>query len=293
MGQKDIGEKILEDYNDVFADIVNVFYFHGQQRIRPEELSPGRLRSHYKTHDDQLHEQERDVAKFWNKGEMKLALYGIENQEKVERIMPLRVMGYDGAAYREQLLDDKAREHYPVLSLVLYFGMDHWTAPKKLKEVLKIPEGLEPYVNDYAIQVCEVAWLTEEQINLFQSDFRIVADFFAQKRKNKDYVPSAQQMRHVDAVLKLLAVFAKDERYNTILDIENGEVPKTMCEVYDKIEKRGMETGRREGIKEGIKALIETCQELGVTKKELTGKLQEKYHLSENEAFQYIEKYWK
>ena len=44
---------------------------------------------------------------------------------------------------------------------------------------------------------------------------------------------------------------------------------------------------------EGIKALIETCQELGVTKKELTGKLQEKYHLSENEAFQYIEKYWK
>lgn len=27
MGQKDITEKLLEDYNDVFADIVNVLLF--------------------------------------------------------------------------------------------------------------------------------------------------------------------------------------------------------------------------------------------------------------------------
>ena len=38
MGIKDLTEKILEDYNDIFADIVNVLVFKGKQRIKPETL---------------------------------------------------------------------------------------------------------------------------------------------------------------------------------------------------------------------------------------------------------------
>ena len=34
MGIKDLTEKILEDYNDIFADIVNVLVFKGKQRIK-------------------------------------------------------------------------------------------------------------------------------------------------------------------------------------------------------------------------------------------------------------------
>ena len=30
MGQKDMTEKLLEDYNDVFADILNVLLFEGR-----------------------------------------------------------------------------------------------------------------------------------------------------------------------------------------------------------------------------------------------------------------------
>lgn len=36
MGEKDITEKILADYNDVFADIMNGLLFAGEQRILPE-----------------------------------------------------------------------------------------------------------------------------------------------------------------------------------------------------------------------------------------------------------------
>jgi hypothetical protein len=36
MGQKDIVEKNLEDYNDVFADIVNALVFKGKQAVRPQ-----------------------------------------------------------------------------------------------------------------------------------------------------------------------------------------------------------------------------------------------------------------
>lgn len=33
-------------------------------------------------------------------------------------------------------------------------------------------------VNDYRINLFEIAYLSNEQVNLFKSDFRIVADYF-------------------------------------------------------------------------------------------------------------------
>ena len=48
MGEKDIAEKVLEDYNDVFADIVNVLLFQGEQIVKPEQLEDKTLRSSYK-----------------------------------------------------------------------------------------------------------------------------------------------------------------------------------------------------------------------------------------------------
>lgn len=63
MGDKDRTEKQLEDYADVFADIVNGLLFEGDQVIRPEQLVDALPRSVYKA-DDRLHDQERDTAKF-------------------------------------------------------------------------------------------------------------------------------------------------------------------------------------------------------------------------------------
>lgn len=39
MGDKDIAEKMLESYNDVFADIVNGLVFDGEQIIKEDELT--------------------------------------------------------------------------------------------------------------------------------------------------------------------------------------------------------------------------------------------------------------
>ena len=63
MGEKDMSEKILEDYNDVFSDIVNVLLFHGQELIEPSAHESISVHSQYKGEDAKLHEQERDVAK--------------------------------------------------------------------------------------------------------------------------------------------------------------------------------------------------------------------------------------
>ena len=69
MRQKDKVEKLLEDYPDVFADIINVLIYDGKQVISPKQLSETKVRSQYKAADSTLHEQERDILKVWKKGE--------------------------------------------------------------------------------------------------------------------------------------------------------------------------------------------------------------------------------
>ena len=181
MGQKDITEKLLEDYNDVFADIINGLIFKGEQRILPESLENAKVHSQYKAEDGKVHELERDVIKYWKEKKVELAICGIENQSNVKKYMPFRIIGYDGAAYRSQLLENR-KEILPVMTIVLYFGTDHhWYGKKNIKGLMKIPEGLEEYINDYEMKVFEIAWLTEEEISRFHSDFKVVANFLFKK----------------------------------------------------------------------------------------------------------------
>ena len=70
MGEKDITEKILEDYNDVFADIINGLVFKGEQRILQEYLKNAQVHSQYKAEDGKVHELERDVIKYWKEKEV-------------------------------------------------------------------------------------------------------------------------------------------------------------------------------------------------------------------------------
>ncbi len=264
MGQTDITEKILEDYNDVFADIINGLIFNGEQRILPESLENTQVHSQYKAEDGKVHELERDVAKYWKDKKVELAICGIENQSSVEKNMPFRIVGYDGASYRSQLLEER-KEILPVMTIVLYFGTNrHWYGKKNIKGLMKIPEELNDYINDYEMKVFEIAWITEAEIDRFHSDFKIVANFFVQKRKNKNYIPDdPTEIRHVDEVLKLLQVMTGDERYLTIFQEKKGV--RSMCDVAERLEKMGIEKGLKQGIGEGIKQGIEQGIELGKT----------------------------
>jgi len=258
MGEKDLSEKILEDYNDVFADIINGLIFKGEQRVLPDDLRSTSVHSQYKADDSVLHELERDISKYWTKSGVEISLYGIENQTKVEKSMPFRVSGYEGMSNRQQVLD-KREKFIPVITIILYFGTKRrWRKNKSILEMLDIPEGLEKYVNDCKIHVFEIAWLTEEEINRFKSDFRIVANFFVNKRKDKNYTPNdKQEIQHVDALLKLLSVMSKDNRYENLLmgskegDNEESEV-KNMCEVAERLEMKGRAEGLALGRTEGL-----------------------------------------
>lgn len=58
MEKKDITEKTLASYNDVFSDIVNGLLFDGRPVVDPDALSDAAPYSMYKA-DGKVHEQER------------------------------------------------------------------------------------------------------------------------------------------------------------------------------------------------------------------------------------------
>ena len=261
MGQKDMAEKLLADYSDVFADIVNVLLFDGRDEVSEYDLVETKVKSQYKADDSRLHEQERDVANILKKDNVKIVLLGLENQTAIDADMPLRCLAYDGASYRSQMMD-KNTDRYPVITIVLHFGMDRWDKSRNLSETVHVPETWKPYFNDYHAHIFEIAYLSPEQVKMFKSDFGIVADYFVQKRMTGDYIGSSENIRHIDEVMKLLAVFADKRFMDSMVISSSKRRPKNMCEVLDRIEEKGRTEGRIEGHKQGF----EQGMEIGILK---------------------------
>ena len=262
MAEKDITSKTLEAFDDVFADIVNGLLFQGEQVLQEQALIDAQPVSMYKA-DGQIHEQERDVSKYWvdQNGEhvnIRVALLGIENQSSYDEDMPLRVISYDGSAYRAQL-GQKAR--YPVVTLVLYFGEKPWGKNWSLYDAVKIPDHFRSFVNDYRINLFDISRLPREAVGYFHSDFKIIVDYFVGKRDNPEYRPKdPQKFKHVDEVLKMLSVFTGDSRFSDFITQEGGR-PVTMCEVLDRAENKGKEDARLEDIKNIMESLQITAKE--------------------------------
>ena len=252
--EKDITQKTLERYNDVFADIINVLLFNGERVVTEDSLTDVLPESILKL-DGRIRTQYRDIAKYWHNSKIKLSMFGLENQTKPEKRMPLRVFGYDGAEYVKQARKENSKEViYPVITLVLYFGYNsRWNQPKSLFELLEIDEMIKPYVNDFKMNLFEIAYLDREKIDMFKSDFRILADYLYQMRVNKNYVAGDTVIEHVDELLMLMSAMTNDYRFEETINEVKGKEHVTMCEVLDRVEARGIAKGREEGIKEGIK----------------------------------------
>ncbi len=85
----------------------------------------------------------------------------MENQTNPEEDIPLRVFGYDGASYRDQIFyvkgeDGKFRGNtnprYPVITLVLYLGIKRWNKPTTICECVadNLDDDLKPFVTKYS-----------------------------------------------------------------------------------------------------------------------------------------------
>ena len=290
MGEKDKTTKTLESYNSVFADIVNGFLFDGKQIVHEDELIPAEKESQFKT-GGKILSQERDVSKFWMNMNIRIALIGCENQSIPDRLMALRVIGYDGSDYKRQYNEiisgeSKDGKCYPVVTLVIYFGKQDWNYGTDLYSCMDIPQELKPFVNNYKMNFYSLKDMTPDKIEKFRSDFKIIAEFFYSLNTGAKYHPSDQKFRHPQEVLDMIDVFADDSRfrdeYNKIN--EDKEEGISMCELYDRImmegEAKGMEKGMEKGVlktladlvKKGLITVVQAAEQADMTVSEFRSK---------------------
>ena len=166
----------------------------------------------------------------------------------------LQVLGYDGAAYHHQIALGSMR--WPVITIVLYFGDAPWTGPLNLLGRVPVrDERLRLYLNDWHINLCQVAHLKPENIGRLTSDFKLIADCCVQRRLGLDYSLESdlanRKLDHAWETLELMALLTRDERFRKVrLGFEKGE-DVTMHMVLDKMmnesEARGFALGKNEG----------------------------------------------
>lgn len=281
IGAKDISAKALETYRDVFADIVNVLLFHGERRVSPEDLEEQTPEAAYIA-EGTINEMQRDVEKRWMNRGIRIASIGFENQSQQDSDMPIRVIGYDGTEYRASLRDEtgkwksrrerkESKVRYPVITMILYFGHEHrWSQSKTLLECLTVPEGLEPYVSDYKINVFDLAFLGDEVVEMFQSDFRFIVEWLRMKRNEEDYRNIGGHLNHLPESLMLLSALAMDTRYMELFSDKELEREEgcAVCEIWDRIENVGREKGLAEGMEAGQEQIVTLLSKLYETGRE-------------------------
>lgn len=255
MAEKDLSAKKLEDYSEVFADIYNTLLFR-KQVLLPEQLKSGPTESIYKTDSKGLHSQGRDILKrYHNKANLVISSFGIENQAYVDKTMPIRIMGYDVGTYQQQI-HDRESLITPVITIVLNMTEKRWTAPKSLHDMLDIAPELVGYVQDYKIFVFDIAFLDDETIQSFTSDFGEIARFFKKRRLGQDPLSSEKTLEHPREIMEFIAAFTQDRRYlNSVPHLEHVRQEggaATMCAVVDAILTEGLERGIAQGIEKGI-----------------------------------------
>ena len=247
---QEVGEtKIqLEEYPDVFADIVNVLIFKGKKVVKAEELEIDKSSSFNRN------KHEHQVTQIWKKGHIKFSYIAFEKLIDFNRFFPFRSIEYDGGIYGSGLKAANATSDlYPVINLVLYFGFEnHWNFPLSLSECFRIPKQIQPYFSDYKINLFEIAWLPDKTIAQFQSDFRFIVDYYTQARKNRFWEPIYGEAEHINEVFELLSDVTEDERFLIVLEEPRlGGNSKMPSIILDRIEYRGMMMGREDGLTTG------------------------------------------
>ena len=254
MAEKDITEKLLTDIDEVFADIYNSLCFNGENIIKPDDLSSASVTTAFIS-NDVTRGLISDVSKIYKNSNLTLALLNIENQSTEDSDMPFRIIGYEGAKYNSQLISG-SNARYVVATLVLNFNTKkRWSTPKSIKESLKnkYPIELDEYINDYKVNVIDVAFMDKEDIEKLNSDFKAVAKYYYLKRNNiEDFEELGEcNLKYPVQTFATMKALTGDSRfetaYNDYEETHKDDKEVTMEKILDTIEARGEARGEAKG----------------------------------------------
>jgi len=324
--EKDLQKKSYFSDEKRFADLINGIVGAGKELIVPSDVSDmdsqtgfSRLLPAFGEKKGRRKQHYRDMVKKAVFG-MNFMVIGLENQEEVHYLMPLRCMAYETDEYEHQAVKVRKRVRRqkgispaeflsgftkqdrlkPCITLVLYYGED-WDGAKNLRSLLEftdIPEEFYGLINDYHMHICEVHKF--EDTDVFRTDLKQVFDFI---RYSKDPEKLYELVMNDPVYQKLdedaYEVIAEYVKSKELMEIkrenqEGGTV--NMCEAITELMRRsrmeGVIQGIEQGIEQGVQALIEMSMKFGSTKQETMDYIMEKMQVPRENAEKYMEKYW-
>ena len=137
----------------------------------------------------------------------------------------------------------------------------NWKYSNSLLDLLEVDDNLKPYVSDYKINVFEIAFLDREKIDLFKSDFRMLADYLYQMRTTNSYKGDESNIKHVDEILMLMSAMSGFKNVENIIKVAHERKVSNMKGFFELAEEKGIEKGielgRTEGREEGADMVSE------------------------------------
>lgn len=293
----DLSKKNCLADNERYADLINGLLLDGKQQVKPEELQDmdtqgsglvallagNRIRHRH------LY---RDLVKKVCQG-VNFVVIGVENQEQVHYLMPVRCLSYDVAEYDRQVrlfrkkvrrLKGISRAEFlsgfrkndklqPCITLVLYYG-EHWDGARSLHELLdfeNITPQLQTYINDYPIHVFEIRKL--ENTEVFRTDLKQIFEFIkysSDKKKLRRLVQNDPAYQEMDEDAYDMAVQYADatQLIDVKADYKNGG-KINMCRALTEMLQDEHATGLKEGHTAAIKSIVVKMVRSGKTDEEI------------------------
>ena len=310
---------IVKNYwrnKEQFADFFNAVLFDGKQVIKPKELEDLDTEESSVLEHKEYAESigaSRDTVKIRKKSTVygvEFVILGMEGQEHIHYAMPMRVMGYDYAAYQKQYADNAAKyktakslteEEYlskmkkddrlvPVITVVVYYGEKPWDGAVSLHGMLHISEEMKPFVNDYRMHLVEARKNDLKLHNINNRDLfnllGILLDRNGKIQETRDRAINYAREHRVEKTVIMTAAGAANCKidYNKIA--RKGDAD--MCTVFEETRREGIAEGEAKGEAKGI---IETGYEFGISEEEILARLQKKLNISLADAQEYVKKF--
>ena len=299
MAEKDRIEKVFFQHPDVFADVFNGNVFGGREAIDPSKLTASETESQFSDHQGKRHTQYPDLLMEYKEDKQTLALFGIENQSKIDKMMPVRVLNYNIASYAKQA-GSGAKKLYPVMTIVLYFGQKKWNASWQLEDLfdLKNYPELREYMPKLKIKVVDVAHMDEADFEKLKSDFKHVAQYLTKRSRNEAYEPEEPAFQHFDDFMDLISELDHEgvDKFQEWVEANGSdEVKDKMMNFIDRAEARGFEKGLAEGRKlarkEALVIIITALSESRIDETKIFNETKPLYgnYFSDEEIEQFIE----
>ena len=159
--------------------------------------------------------------------------------------------------------------------------------------MLEVSDKLKLLVSDYKMNLLQIR--DSGSLSFHDSDVDTVFDVSRSiYERNYDKINTVYRNRFISSELGVVigAITESQELIDHALASEGKGGQVNMCSALEELKQEGMQEGIQQGMQQGIVANIRTCKNFKISKEAAVKNIMKEFALSEEEANEYMKKYW-